>query len=73
MEFSMFSLMKSEKLTPDHTANGRLSAYRQSEIGQFRTIRAARVAFELANSDGISHCYVVNESGQEYYNGHWTD
>jgi hypothetical protein len=69
----MFSLMKSEKRTPDHTAAGQLSIYRQSEIGQFQTIRAARVACELANSDGISCCYVVNESGQEYYNGHWTD
>jgi len=73
MEFPMFRLMKSDKITLDHTVEGHLSAYHQSEVRQFRTFRAARAASEVANNDGTSRCYVLNASGQEYYDGQWID
>jgi len=69
----MYHLMRSEKLTLDHSVSGLLSTYRQSEIGQFPTFRAANEACELANNDGTSRCYVLNASGQEYYDGTWID
>lgn len=69
----MYHLMKSEKFTLEHSASGRMSLYRQTEIGHYDKLTAARKACEFANSNGNPRCYVVNESGQEYYEGTWID
>jgi len=67
----MYRLMKSVKFTLDHLVEGPLSSYRQSLVGQFRQPRAALVACKLANGTGANRHYVLNESGQEYFDGAW--
>jgi len=52
---------------------GPLSSYRQSLVAQFRQPRAALVACKLANGTGANRHYVLNESGQEYFDGVWVD
>ena len=69
----MYRLMKSVKFTLDHMVSGPLSAYRHSLVGKFRQPRAALVACKLANGTGANHHYVLNESGQEYFDGAWID
>ena len=69
----MYRLMRSEKLTLDHLVSGLLSSYRQTEIGHFQQFRAAHDACEIANNKGKSRYYVLNELGQEYYDGTWID
>ncbi len=69
----MYHLMKSEKHTLDHLVSGRLASYRQSEVTHFQQVLDALEACELANNEGRSRCYVLNESGQEYYEGTWID
>jgi len=69
----MYRLMKSEKFTLDDAVSGLVSSYRQTEIGHFEKFRAAHHACEVANNDGWSRCYVINESGQEYYGHTWID
>lgn len=70
----MYRLMKSDKFTFDHVTSGRISTYRQSEIGHFLRFRLAHEACEAANLNGrSSHYYVLNELGQEYYDGAWID
>ena len=69
----MYQLMKSEKFTLDPALSGLMSSYRQTEIGYFEQFPAAHEACEVANTEGKSHHYVLNELGQEYYNGVWID
>jgi len=72
-EPSMFRLMKSEKFTIDHLAWGLTSSYRHSEIHHFRKFCAAHQACEVANDKGRARYFVLNKSGQEYYEGIWID
>jgi hypothetical protein len=69
----MYRLMKSEKFTLDHPISGLMSSYRQTEMGHFEQFVAAHGACEVANYKGSSRYYVLNESGQEYYEGTWID
>jgi len=69
----MYHLMKSEKFTLDHLVSGLMSSYRQTEIGHFQQFCAALGACEVANKKGKTRYYVLNESGQEYYDGTWID
>lgn len=69
----MYHLMKSEKLILDHPISGIMSSYRQIEIDRFEQFAVAHDACEAANDDGRSRYYLVNESGQEYYDGTWID
>lgn len=69
----MYRLMKSVKLTLDHTVSGPLSSYRQSLVGHFRQPRAAHVACKAANTTGPDRYYVLNELGQEYFHDTWID
>jgi hypothetical protein len=69
----MYRLMKSEKFTLDHALSGLMSLYRQTEMGHFEQFPAAHVACEVANNKGESRYYVLNGSGQEYYDGTWID
>ena len=69
----MYRLMKSEKFTLNHVVSGYLSSYRQSEVNHFQKFRHAHEACEHANNNGRSHYYVLNDSGQEYYDGTWID
>ena len=69
----MYHLMKSEKFTLDHPISGLMSSYRQIEIDHFEQFPAAHDACEIANNKGRSRYYVVNETGQEYYDGIWID
>ena len=69
----MYRLMKSEKTPLDPVVSGSVSAYRQIQVDQFRQFVGALTACEAANDkDGFRH-YVLNESGQEYYEGTWID
>ena len=69
----MYRLMKSEKTALDPMVLRSMSSYRQIEVGQFRQCAVALTACEAANDkDGFRH-YVLNESGQEYYDGTWID
>ncbi len=69
----MYRLMKSEKFTLDHPISGLMSSYRQTEVVHFEQFVAAHVACEIANYKGNSRYYVLNGSGQEYYEGAWID
>lgn len=69
----MYRLMKSEKFTLDHAISGLMSLYRQTEMGHFEQFPAAHGACAVANNKGKSRYYVLNESGQEYYDGIWID
>ncbi len=69
----MYHLMKSEKFTLDHVISGPMSSYRHTAIRHFGKFRAALGACEVANNKGRSRYYVLNESGQEYYDGTWID
>ena len=72
-ESPMYRLMKSEKFTLDHLTSGLISFYRQTQEKHFRQLRSALGACEGANNNGRSRCYLLNESGQEYYGGTWID
>jgi hypothetical protein len=65
--------MKSEKITLDHVISGQMSSYRHMEIRHFHQFRAALGACEVANNEGRSRYYILNESGKEYYDGTWID
>jgi hypothetical protein len=69
----MYRLMKSAKFTLDHMVEGPVSSYRQSLVALFRQPRAALVACKLANGKGANRHYVLNASGQEYFDGVWVD
>lgn len=69
----MYRLMKSEKFTLDHLTSGLISFYRQTQVKHFRQFRSALGACEVANNNGRSRYYLLNESGQEYYGGTWID
>lgn len=67
----MYRLMKSKKVTLDHPISGLMSSYRQIQVDHFQKFGAALGACEVANSKGSSRHYVLNELGQEYYDGAW--
>jgi len=69
----MYRLMKSEKVILDHAISGHLVSYRQIEVEHFEQFGAARGACEIANRRDEPRHYVLNESGQEYYDGAWID
>jgi len=69
----MYRLMKSEKFTVDHLTSGLISFYRQTCIECFQQLRVALGACEVANDNGSSRYYLLNESGQEYYGDTWID
>jgi hypothetical protein len=69
----MYRLMKSQKYTLDHLVSGRMSSYRQFEVTHFQQVLEALGACEAANNEGRFRHYVLNESGQEYYDGTWID
>lgn len=69
----MYRLMKSDKFTLEHEISGPMCSYRQTEIDHFNKFGLAHEACELANTSGRSRHYVLNDSGQEYYEGLWID
>jgi phosphoribosylaminoimidazole carboxylase (NCAIR synthetase) len=69
----MYRLMKSEKHTLGHQVSGHMSSYRQCEVFQFERFTKALAACDSANNSNQSHHYILNELGQEYYNGTWID
>jgi hypothetical protein len=69
----MYRLMQSLKVTLEHPTLGAMSSFRQSLIGQYGQIRSALVACEKANARGSNRYYVLNDRGQENYQGAWID
>jgi len=69
----MYRLMKSEKFTLDDVTSGLISFYRQTAVECFPQLYVALGACEVANNNGSSRHYLLNESGQEYYGGTWID
>jgi len=69
----MYRLMKSEKFTLDHRVSGRLARFRQSEVTHFQRLLEALEACQVANNEGRSRCYVLNDLGQEFFEGVWID
>jgi ferritin len=69
----MYRLMKSKKYTVDHLTSGLRSFYRQTQVEHFQQFRSALSACEVANNNGRSRYYLLNELGQEYYRGSWID
>jgi hypothetical protein len=69
----MYRLMKSEKFTLDRLSQGVMSLYRQRLVEHFQLLPPALGACTRANEDGNPRFYVLNDSGQEYYGGHWID
>jgi hypothetical protein len=65
--------MKSERFTVERTPSGPLSTYRQIEVAHFLEFDTAWRACQVANADRRRRFYVLNESGQEYYEGSWID
>ncbi len=69
----MYRVMKSERVTLDHAISGQLSSYRQIEIGNYLQFPAALGACRASNTKERARFYVLNASGQEYYDGSWID
>jgi hypothetical protein len=69
----MFRLMKSEKLPLDRVNSGSVSSCRQIQVTQFQRFNTALIACGVANGNGESFHYILNESGKEYYGGTWID
>lgn len=70
----MYRLMKSDKYTLEHRVSGPMSSYRQSEVTLFPHVLEALAACEVANNEGrLRRHYVLNELGQEHYDGTWLD
>jgi hypothetical protein len=69
----MYRLMKSEKFTFEHAVSGSMSSYRQILVNKFRQFSTALTACEVANDIAGFRHYVLNESGEEYYEGTWID
>jgi hypothetical protein len=69
----MYRLMKSEKTTLNHDISGSMSSYRQIEVDHFQQFCTALEACNAANKTGIYQYYVLNDSGQEYFNETWID
>lgn len=69
----MYHLMQSIKSTFEHPTLGPMSSFRQSLVGQYAQYRAALVACETGNVKDPNRFYVLNERGQENYQGAWID
>ena len=69
----MYRLMISQKLALEHPVSGLLSSNRHAEVDHFRHFSAPLDACESANQIGEPHYYLLNDSGQEYYDGSWID
>jgi hypothetical protein len=69
----MYRLMKSEKLSLNHGVYGDMAAYRHIQVDQFQQLNLALSACEVANETAGIHHYVLNESGEEFYEGSWID
>ena len=67
----MYRLMKSEKFTLDHVVSGSMSSSRHIQVDQFQEFSTALTACEVANDKAGFRHYVLNESGEEYYEGTW--
>ena len=67
----MYRLMKSEKFTLDHLVSGSMSSYRQIQLNHFPQLSTALTACEVANKNVSGRHYVLNDSGEEYYEGTW--
>ncbi len=65
----MYRLMVSEK----HIHADKTDVYQQTEMDHFLHFHAALEARDSANRDSQSRFYVLNESGQEYYDSSWID
>jgi len=65
--------MKSEQFTVQHELAGHLSTYRQVEVAHFREFCTALRACQQAKNETGRRFYVVNDCGQEYYEGTWID
>jgi hypothetical protein len=61
--------MVSEKLIHAYKTD----VYQQTEMDHFFHFHTALEARDLANKDNKSRFYILNESGQEYYNSSWID
>jgi hypothetical protein len=70
----MYRLMKSERYSLNHLVSGPMSSYRHFEVRHYRQASEALNACEVANNkiDGARH-YVLNDTGQEYFDGIWID
>ena len=69
----MYRLMRSAKFTVVHPTLGPMSSFRQRQMGQYRQVGTALAACEKANASGSMRCYVLNDLGQENYQGAWLD
>jgi len=69
----MYRLMKCEMLSCDDMNSDFTSPYQQTEVEHFTHFKAALKACEMANINGRSRFYVLNELGKEYYDCAWID
>ena len=69
----MYRLMQSVKSTLKHPTLGPMSSFRHSLVGEYPRYRAALVACEKANAQVPNRFYVLNDRGQENYQGAWID
>ena len=69
----MYRLMRSAKFTVVHPTLGPMPSFRQRLMGQYRQVGTALAACEKANASDGKRCYVLNDLGQENYQGAWID
>jgi hypothetical protein len=67
----MYRLMKSVRLVLQHATYGSMSSYRHCLVRHYLQSQAAVAACNSANRRGPQCYYVLNESGQEHYQGAW--
>ena len=67
----MYRLIKSERLSIE--TSDVLSSYRQVQVYQLQQLEAALRAFDICNDKSGSRHYILNEAGNEYYEGLWIE
>ena len=69
----MYRLMRSAKFIVVHPTLGPMPCFRQRLMGEYRQLGTALVACKKANARSNMRCYLLNELGQENYQGAWLD
>lgn len=67
----MYRLMMSVRFVLQHATLGPLSSYRHRLVSQYSHANAALGACDSANRSGPCRYYVLNELGQEHFEGSW--
>ena len=69
----MYRLMRSAKFIVVHPTLGPMPSFRQRLMGEYQQFETALAACKKANTRSSMRCYLLNDLGQEHYQGTWID